>query len=108
MAKPWENFMRDNMTWEALNKSEVFSAYMREESRRMADDAKQARAAAAETERQAVLKLGELQRQVNENESLRAALLKAKRALASDESLRGQVDPDFVRGLEMLDLGDIK
>jgi histidyl-tRNA synthetase len=109
----WKDFFTDYQTRRVLDSSEVFREYARAELER--DAARKARepiealekAAAIKDQEEAYLnEIYSLNKKIAENPVLKAKFKQAKAALEAHPELIQKVDPNFIYGLDLLDLGE--
>jgi hypothetical protein len=105
----WKQFFfEDNETKRALASSEVYRNYISAETQREAlrnDPVRKAEKKLNE-ELKINAELEEFQKKVNASPILRARLQIAKEALRKNPELVKTTDPNFVKGLNLLNLGD--
>lgn len=105
--------MVDSIDWQAAMSSEIFRNYVAQELEREAEEAseaaqiKRAEAHLKALEEQAEA-FEEFERRVEASPVLKARLKQAQDALLNNPELAAKTDPDFVRGIMMLDLDEEK
>ena len=101
-----EYFFDDHETRRSLNSSEVFRNFAAGEMRReaMRNDPALKLEKKLDEEKQLATELKAFQEKVSRNPLLKARLKLAKEALDKNPELHETTDPNFIRGLSMLDL----
>lgn len=102
----WKEFFTDTQTDRALDNSEVFKAYAKTEILR--DDLRKKNAVlnALEQETSALNEIDEFNKKIAANPLLKAKLKQARDHLEMNPELIKTVDPNFIRGLQLLDLDE--
>jgi len=100
----WKEFFTDRQTARVMNSSEVWRNYSQAEMAR--DELRQKRAAEAKVDEENHLldSLEAFRQKVAADPALKAELKKAAETLKQHPELRDSVDPNFLNGLELLDL----
>ena len=89
-----------------MNSSEIWRNFSTEEMQRDSLREKRAAEAAIDEENSILDSVEDFRQKVASNPILKERFEKAAEALRAHPELRSKVDPNFLRGLEMLDLGD--
>ena len=103
--------MVDDIDWQAVCSSEIFRNYVVQQLEKQAEDAseaaqiKRAEAHLKVLEEQAE-EFEEFERKIAASPVLKAKLKQAQDALINNPELVAKTDPDFVRGIMMLDLDE--
>lgn len=106
MDEVYKDFFTDHQTRRVMDSSEVWRNYSQAE---MARDVVRQKRAAEETldrENQLMAQVDEFRQKVASNPELKAYFKKVKATLEAHPELISKVDPNFVAGIELLDLED--
>lgn len=106
MDEVYKDFFTDHQTRRVLDSSEVWRNYSRAEIARDEIRQKIATEERFDKENQLMAQIEEFRQKVASNPELKAYFKKAKAALEAHPELIAKVDPNFVAGIEMLDLED--
>ena len=102
----YKAFTRDDAAERALSSSEIFMAYRQAEIRRE-HELKHINAQESEAQKEEALKAFDaFEKNVNASPVLKQKLKEAKAALDASPELSAKVDPNFIAGLNMLNLDD--
>lgn len=102
----WKDFFTDHQTARVMDSSEIWRNFSTAEMQRDSLRERHAAEAALDDETATLDSVEEFRQKVASNPALKERFEKAAEALRDHPELRSKVDPDFLRGLEMLDLGD--
>lgn len=102
----WKEFFTDHQTKRVMNSSEVWRNYSQAELARDRLRDKRALEEKLDSENQTLAELQEFREKVASNPKLKAYLKKVADQLEAHPELRTGVDPNFLRGLELLDFED--
>lgn len=102
----WKDFFKDHQTTRVMNSSEVWRNYSQAELARERLREKRAIEERLDSENQILSELNEFREKVAGNPKLKAYLKKVADELEKNPELKNGVDPNFLRGLELLDLED--
>jgi hypothetical protein len=102
----WKDFFDDTQTRRAMESSEVWRNYSQAELAR--DQLRKASAISTvlDNENQVMADIDAFRQKVADNPALKAYLKKAAGVLKDHPELKEKVDPNFLNGLELLDLED--
>lgn len=106
MDEVYKDFFTDHQTSRVLEGSEVWRNYSKAEIAR--DEIRQKRATdeKLDAENKLMASIEEFRQKVANNSELKAYFKKVKATLESNPELIQKVDPNFVAGIELLDLED--
>jgi len=99
----FKDFFKDTQTQKALDSSEVFREYIKAELEREKNDKVQR----VEDENNIWKDLNDFKQKVASNKELKEKLKKAQAFLKENPEEAKKVDPDFILGLELLELEDL-
>lgn len=102
--------MYDDQDWEAVNDSEIFREYVKNELKKEAakkEDSIDQFEKALDEELLTYAELEQFQKQVDSKPKLREYFIKCKLALEKNPELRNKVDKKFIQGIFLLDLSEI-
>lgn len=102
----WKDFFTDHQTKRVMNSSEVWRNYSQAEVARDCLREKRALEERLDSENQILSELQEFREKIASNPKLKTYLKKVASQLEANPDLRVGVDPNFLRGLELLDLED--
>jgi hypothetical protein len=102
----WKDFFIDYQTQQALNSSEVWRNYVNAELAREELRTKNAVSKNLETENILLDEIENFRQHVEANPVLKNMFKKASDILKQYPDLKNRVDPNFIKGLELLDLED--
>src|SRR5690606_244078 len=102
----WKDFFTDHQTTRVMNSSEVWRNYSQAELARERRREKCALDGALDRENLVLSDLEAFREKVAGNPKLKAYLKKVANQLDEQPELKSGVDPNFLRGLELLDLED--
>lgn len=106
MDEVYKEFFRDRQTQRVLESSEVWRNYSRTEMARDKIRAEQSLAEKLDFENQVMADVEAFRQKVAGDPKLKAYLKKVAKLLKDQPELKAKVDPNFVKGLELLDLED--
>ncbi len=106
MDPVYKEFFTDRQTQRVLNSSEVWRNYSQAELAYDEIRAKQAEEERLDRENQLMADVEAVRQKVASNPKLKAYLKKVANLLEQQPELKAKVDPNFIRGLELLDLED--
>jgi uncharacterized membrane-anchored protein YjiN (DUF445 family) len=106
MDEVYKDFFTDHQTRRVLESSEVWRNYSKSELAR--DEIRQKRATdeKLDTENKLMAQIEEFRQKVASNPELKAYFKKVKATLEAHPELTAKVDPNFISGIELLDLED--
>lgn len=102
----WKDFFTDHQTTRVMNSSEVWRNYSQAELARERLREKRALEEKLDTENKLLSELNAFREKVAGDPKLKAYLKKVADQLDKNPELKNGVDPNFLRGLELLDLED--
>jgi hypothetical protein len=102
----YKEFFTDRQTQRVLDSSEVWRNYSQAELARDEIREKRALEAKLDSENEILDEIEEFREKVASNPALRAHLKRAAEALKAHPELVAKVDPNFLKGLSLLDLED--
>jgi hypothetical protein len=102
----YKEFFTDRQTQRVLNSSEVWRNYSQAEIARDVIRTKRAEEERLDRENQLMADVEAFRQKVADNPKLKAYLQKVASLLEEQPELREKVDPNFLHGLELLDLKD--
>jgi hypothetical protein len=102
----WKDFFDDSQTRRVMNSSEVWRNYSQAELEREQIQKAQAVTAALDYENKVFADVEEFRQKVANDLALKTYLMKASAALKQYPELKEKVDPNFLNGLDLLDLED--
>jgi DNA repair protein RadC len=102
----WKDFFDDDQTRRVMNSSEVWRNYVQSELAREELQKANAVKRALDNENQLMADVEAFRQKVASNPALKAYLKKAQDVLKQHPELKEKVDPNFLTGLELLDLED--
>jgi hypothetical protein len=102
----YKDFFTDHQTNRVMESSEVWRNYSRSELAR--DDIRQKRAMDEnlDKENKLMAQVEEFRQKIANNPELKAYFKKVKATLDAHPELISKVDPNFIKGIELLDLED--
>lgn len=106
MDEVYKEFFTDRQTQRVLNSSEVWRNYSKAELARDEIRAERALTAKLDEENQLMADVEAFREKVAGDPKLKAYLQKVANLLVEQPELRAKVDPNFLKGLELLDLKD--
>ena len=102
----WKDFFADNQTKRVLDSSEVWRNYSQSELAREQFKKANTISESIDRENQIMSDIDSFRQKVEKNPELKAYLKRAAEALVQHPELKEKVDPNFLNGLELLDLKD--
>jgi hypothetical protein len=102
----YREFFRDRQTERVLESSEVWRNYKNAELTRDGIRHERALKEKLDAETRLLNEVEDFRQKVAENPKLKAYLQKCAAVLKQQPELRTQVDPNFLKGLDLLDLED--
>lgn len=102
----YKEFFRDRQTERVLDSSEVWRNYSQGELARDALREKQSIEEKLDYENEVLAGIEEFRQKVAANPKLKAYFQKVANLLAKQPELRAKTDPNFLKGLDLLDLED--
>jgi len=106
MDEVYKEFFTDRQTQRALNSSEVWRNYSQAELARDVLRTNRAEEERLDQENQLIANVEAFRQKVASNPKLKAYLKKVADLLEQQPELKAKVDPNFIQGLELLDLED--
>jgi len=108
MDEVWKEFFTDRQTERAMNSSEVWRNYSQAELARDVQREKRTEQEKLDRENALMQSIEDFRRKVAASPALKAKFKQAAQVLEQHPELRDKVDPNFIRGLELLDLDDLE